>query len=303
MSFALPAPNAVLGLSMEDGSEIKLRRYGNPGGVRLYMSHGNGFAVDGYFAFWSLFLRDFEVVLFDFRNHGQNEPSDPSRHTYAQMARDLDRVAEGVEAAFGRKPRVGVFHSMSGRAAMKHAIEIAWRWDALALFDPPNVPPPAHRVYEPMRKFETRLSAWARARRAHFPTPAELTAEYLSSRATANWVPGTHELMAQAVLRPDPGGGFALVCAPALEASIYDEAMTLNLWPQAASFAGPVKLIGADPDLAGGPPTGLANRALAEENGYDYAFVPGAGHLLQVEKPASCAEILASFLAAHRLGR
>ena len=70
-----------------------------------------------------------------------------------------------------------------------------------------------------------------------------------------------------------------------------------------ARDTGPVKLIGADPDLTGAPPTALTNRALAIENDYDYAFVPGTGHLLQIEKPAECTRIVEQFLSDCRIGR
>ena len=70
-----------------------------------------------------------------------------------------------------------------------------------------------------------------------------------------------------------------------IEAAIYAEALTLNLWPHASEFAGPVKLIGCDPNMKSAAGTGPANRALAIEGGYDYSFVDGTGHLLQVEKP------------------
>ncbi|MEJ0068864.1 MAG: alpha/beta hydrolase [Pseudomonadota bacterium] len=76
-------------------------------------------------------------------------------------------------------------------------------------------------------------------------------------------------------------------------------ALTLDLWPAAASFGGPVKLIAADPDLPYGPPTGLANQALGLEQGYDYVAIRGTGHLLQIEQPAACAEAMLGFLAAH----
>ena len=39
------------------------------------------------------------------------------------------------------------------------------------------------------------------------------------------------------------------------------------------------------------------NRALGVENGYDYAFVPGTGHMLQIEKPTECARLVEEFLA------
>jgi pimeloyl-ACP methyl ester carboxylesterase len=104
--------------------------------------------------------------------------------------------------------------------------------------------------------------------------------------------------MARSVLRQSPDGdGHVLTCAPENEAAIYAEALRLNLWPRAAEFGGPVKLIGADPGMKGAPATAQTNYALGTENGYDYDFVPGTGHLLQIEKPAECARLVEEFLA------
>ncbi len=72
---------------------------------------------------------------------------------------------------------------MSGRTAMKHAIEIGFRWDALVLFDPPNVPPPGHPVYAAMEAFEARLTAFAGNRRSHYASVEELAVEFAKSRA------------------------------------------------------------------------------------------------------------------------
>jgi len=263
----------------------------------LFLSHGNGFAIDGYVPFWRPLLERFEVILFDFRNHGSNPPSAPENHHYAQMASDINRVLDGVEDRFGTKTSVGVFHSMSARAAMKHAIEVDWRWDALVLFDPPNVPPPGHPVYESMCRFENSLMRWARERRNRFHDPDQLARYYAESRAHRNWVPEAHYAMARAVLRHDASSGdWALVCPRELEALIYAAALTLNLWPPREAFAGPVALFGADPDCLGAPPTAAANRALHEEFGYRYAVVPDAGHLLQIERPQACIDALLKFL-------
>ena len=109
---------------------------------------------------------------------------------------------------------------------------------------------------------------------------------------------GAHELMARSVLRKSPDGdGYELVCDPENEATIYAQAMTLNLWPRASEFGGPVKLIGCDPNMKGTPATGPANQALGIEGGYDYSFVEGTGHLLQIEKPQECIRLTLEFLA------
>jgi pimeloyl-ACP methyl ester carboxylesterase len=302
MTFEIPTPSLTFDVLLDDGAKIAVRRHGFAGGPLLLISHGNGFAADAYFPFWRHFMPRFDVVVFDFRNHGRNEPAVPPHHTYEQLAFDLERVVIAVRSRFGDKPTVGAFHSMSGRTAMKHALEIGWRWDALVLFDPPNVPPPGHPNYAAMEAFEKRLTAWAQRRRRRFATIEELTYEYRQSRATARWVEGAHQLMAQSVLRRSPdGNGYQLVCDPEHEAAIYAAAMTLNLWPPARAFGGPVKLIGCDPNLAEGGATGPANQALAAEGGYDYSFVAGAGHLLQIEQPKECARLTLEFLAKHAL--
>jgi pimeloyl-ACP methyl ester carboxylesterase len=297
MTLIVPAPHESFDVDLEDGAKIRVRRHGNPDGARLTVTHGNGFAADAYLPFWQLLAPKYDLLVFDFRNHGRNMPVEPANHNYEQFARDLERVVQAINARWGKKTTVGIFHSMSGRTAMKHAIEIGWRWDALVLFDPPNVPPATHPRYGPMEAFENKLVEWALGRRRAFATVDELTNEYLQSRATRGWVEGAHALMARSVLRKSPdGNGYLLTCAPENEAAIYAEALSLNLWPRAEDFGGPVKLIGADPGMKGGPTTALTNQVLGVENGYDYDFVAGAGHLLQIEKPAECALLVEEFL-------
>src|SRR5262245_12883639 len=260
MNFVVPAPKESFDVDLEDGANIRVRRHGNPDGVRLTVTHGNGFASDAYLPFWQLLMPNYDVLVFDFRNHGRNVPAAPANHTYVQLARDLERVRQAIDARLGRKTTAGIFHSMSGRTAMKHAIEIGWRWDALVLFDPPNVPPPGHKTFAAMEVFEGKLTEFASKRRRDFASVEELIEEYEASRATQRWVPGVHELMARAVLRRRPDGdGYELVCAPENEAAIYAQAMTLDLWPMAKDFGGPVKLIGADPNMKGTPATAPAN--------------------------------------------
>jgi pimeloyl-ACP methyl ester carboxylesterase len=300
MNFALPAPSQTFEIPLDDGARIKLRRFGKSDGIRLMITHGNGFAADAYFPYWRQFLDRYDVLVYDFRNHGQNVPVAPANHSYEQLTRDLERIVQGTVAELGAKTTVGIFHSMSARTAMKHAIEVGWRWDGLVLFDPPDVPPPDHRLYPAMEVFENKLVEWCKTRRRSFHSVQELADEYLASRATRNWVAGEHELMARSVLRP-LAGGFELVCAPENEAAIYAQALTLNLWPKAIEFGGPVTLIGCDPAMKGGPATGPANQALGIEGGYDYAFVEGTGHLLQIEKPDDCVRLTLAFLAKHGL--
>jgi pimeloyl-ACP methyl ester carboxylesterase len=304
MDLHVPSPDATLDLVMGDGAVIRVRQYARAGAARLFLASGNGFASDGYYPFWGPLAAQFELVVFDARNHGWNPPAASGRdgHTYAQMALDLERVVRGVAGRFGPRQSVGVFHSMSARTAMKHAVELGFPWEALILFDPPSVPPPGHPLYDAMDVFERRLAEWAMSRPDRFEDPAELARQYAATRAHATWVPGAHALMAHAVLRRQADdAGWVLACPRELEASIYLQAMTLNLWPPATACGGPVKLIAADPDARGAPAPAFANRALAEEGGYDYEAVAGTGHLLQVQKPEECRRAMLQFLERLRI--
>ncbi len=302
MSFELPVPVETFDLVMGDGAIVRVRRHGRRDGTRMFVSNGNGFAIDGYVPFWGPLAERFDVIAFDMRNHGANPlaTSGQDGHTYAQMTLDLERIRREVDARLGPCPTIGVFHSMSARTAMKHAIEIGFRWEALILFDPPNVPPPGHRVWERMDVFERRLADWAMGRQHHFDDPSELARQYAETRAHSTWVAGAHELMARSVLRrADGGSGWELSCPRELEASIYLQAMTLNLWPPNEAYGGPVKLIAADPNARGAPAPAFANKALAEEMGYAYEAIPETGHLLQIQKPNECRRAMLTFLDQH----
>jgi pimeloyl-ACP methyl ester carboxylesterase len=296
MGLTLPAPHTVIEAVGEDGARFRVRRHGLASGPRLLISHGNGFGIDGYFHFWRRFLDAFDIVVFDMRSHGDNPRADPAHHDYAHMTGDFDAICRAVGDEFGRKPTAGLFHSMSAQCAMLQALAGNSGFAALVLFDPPNVPRPGHAVRVKMAEYEHKLAHWARHRRDPFDDPRALANEYASTRSGQRWAAGAAELMARTVLQPDPAGGWALACPKELEASMYLQGIPLGLWPKRRQFAMPMKLIGADPDTPYPAATGLSNRALAAEGGFDYAAIPGTSHLLQLEDPAACADAALEFL-------
>ncbi len=52
MQFEIPPPSTTFEVPLEDGARIRMRRHGNPDGVRLLVTHGNGFAADAYYPYW-----------------------------------------------------------------------------------------------------------------------------------------------------------------------------------------------------------------------------------------------------------
>jgi pimeloyl-ACP methyl ester carboxylesterase len=300
MAASLPQPLAEIAVASADGAVLVMRRHGDPNAAtRLFLSHGNGFAIDGYVDFWGRFLRDFDIVAFDMRNHGHNPVAEPGNHDYAHMIRDIDAVGRAARAEFGHKHSAGLFHSMSAQAALLQTIAGPVHFDALIAFDPPNVPAPGHPVYDAMVAYEHKLATWANTRRASFADPAELAADFAATRSGRRWASGVAVAMARAVLRQGDKG-WELVCPREREASIYLQGIDLGLWPHRRDVPIPLALIGADPDRPYPSATALSNRALAREGGFPYCAIPATSHLLQLEEPAACAE--AALAALGRLG-
>lgn len=281
---------------MDDGATIRIRRHGNPDGPRVVLSHGNGCAIDGYFPFWGLLLDSCDVVVFDFRNSGWNPPH-PGAHGYDRFIADLDTVFDAIDAEFGRKRQVGVFHSMSARTNLKYALDGARRLDGLVVVDPPMVPPPGHPIHETMLREERILWRWAEQRPDGFDDPADLAALFAKSRMLSGWVEGAYGLMARSVLREDPASGkWRLVCPGPLEAAVYRENAELNIWPQAAALPMPLLLLASDPDSGIPSAPAHAATALRDECGWPYVCVPGTGHFLQLQAPGACAALVKGFL-------
>lgn len=267
-----------------DGAGLLVRRYTNPGKPRLLVSHGNGFAIDGYRVFWSLFASDFEIVTFDQRNHGRNPLGPQDTHTIAAMARDHLAVQAAVEAHFGTRFTAGLFHSVSSIAAIRASLEHQAQWDALVLFDPPMIAPVGHPLRPKGQRIDDILAEFARNRPMHFNDPAEQAAIY-RKQVGSEWVAGAEMDMARAVTRPDPEGGYMLCCPGAFEAQIYLDNAQFDSFEALSALRQPTLILGADPKHGRPMPPAMVGPEAAAAHGLPHIIVPGTGHMLQIEKP------------------
>jgi pimeloyl-ACP methyl ester carboxylesterase len=301
MHISVPPPHAIADLAMDDGAVIRIRRHGNAAAPRVVLSHGNGFAIDGYFPFWRLLLDDFEVVVFDQRDHGQNPRHDEAGHTYRQVARDARVIRAGIDRHFGAKRSAGIFHSLSAVANIHANTVDGVAWDALVLVDPALLTP-GGAEREASRRFEHVLAKWARGRPARFRDPDELAAQFRASRAASLWVPEAADLMARAVTRPAAGGGCELSCPPAWEARIYLDNIDMGTWPLLAKLQRPAMFLGADPTLPTATSTAAVVGLAAREAGLPHVVVPGTGHTLQIERPDLCVAAVRTFFRQAGFG-
>ena len=276
---------------MDDGAVIVLRRHGNPSGTRLVLSHGNGLAVDLYYPFWSLLVDDFDLIIHDLRNHGWNAVTDIENHSVPMMASDHDRILEEIERCYGKKPSIGVYHSISALVSLLSPAKGAGL-SARVLFDPPMCKPGSS--YEQFDAGAARMAGMIRNRTSRFQSREEFTdlLSFLSPFYRA--VPGVFDLVSRTTLRESVGEpGYELRCPPEYEAQIMDYATIFAVAVDFDALLCPTKVIGADPTL---PYAYLPTFDFSDVVTVDYDFLPEATHFLQLEKPAECVAAMREFL-------
>lgn len=305
MKRVVPAPLSQHRFALYGGASMVVRQHGNTAGPRLLLSHGNGLAIDAYYPFWSLLEQDYELILYDLRNHGWNSVSDVSNHNVVTMVQDLDEVLYSIEQRWGRKPITGVFHSFSAMIsllftspAISHSFEHrSHGLDALVLFDPP-----LHRPGHSHSEFDAAVEQRARAVRNRIDrfSSREQFLEMLEFFPSfSRLVPGARELLAQHILKPSESqDGFELRCPKLYEARIVEY---IRAFADRADFDHlkcPTKIIGSDPQL---PFSYLPTVDFSAMLRVDFDFIPDTTHYVQLENPARCAQYVHDFVTHNKL--
>lgn len=290
--WEVPAPLSTCDVQLDEHTVTTVRQHGNPFGPRLVLSHGNGLAVDPYYPFWSMLANDFDLMVYDLRNHGLNKVGDQQDHNIPTLISDHDLILSAVVRKYGEKPTVGVFHSLS---ALITLLSFSDAFSALVLFDPPLCKPTASEQ-EFIRSAE-QMAATIRNRTVRFKSEEQFAELLAIFPGFARVVPGVRELMARSTLRRSADGeAYELRCPREYEAQIAEYVRSFSPLLDLTTLNCPTKVIGADPTL---PFTYLPTFDLHHVSVVDYDFVPEATHLLQMEQPERCAAMLRKFLAAQ----
>ena len=291
-AWEIPEPLATCEVRLDDRTVTTVRRHGNPSGPRLVLSHGNGLAGDLYFPFWSLLADDFDLMVYDLRNHGWNGVGAQRDHNIPTLIADHDTVLDVIRRAYGDKPAVGVFHSLSTLVTL---LSLNARYSALVLFDPPLCKPAASEA-----EFDAaaeRTAALTRRRGERFETERQYVELLSIAPGYARVLPGVRDLVARTTLRESADGqGFELRCPRDYEAQIAEYVRSFSPLLDLSTLTCPTKVIGADPTLTYAY---LPTFDLSHASAVDYDFVPEASHFLQLEKPEECAAMLRAFLERY----
>ena len=297
MCWEIPVPESVLEVSATDGYTLRVRRHGTPSGPRLILTHGNGFAIDAYYPYWSLLTERFDCFVHDLRNHGWNSlDDDPFRHNVPFFVDDSKRIVREIEKRFGSKPTIGVFHSLSSVVAL-HQASASNSFDALVLFDPPLFPPGG--LPEGIQGIGSRMGASARKRRSRYDSVETFVTSLRRNPGFRRMSREALELFARTTLRPmSNADGYELCCPPHYEAQILEHIFSWTMTVDLAEVRCPVKAIGSDPTVAN---SFMPSMNLDVLIGLDYDFVPETSHFLQLEEPGICAALTFEFLENHAL--
>ena len=298
--WEIPEPASVCEVRPDGDTVINLRRYGNPAGPRLVLSHGNGLAIDLYFPFWSLLMDDYDLVIYDLRNHGRNNACAIENHNVPAFVRDHNCILAAIDEQYGEKPKIGVFHSASSLITLMSSSILAIpaltlessAFAALVLFDPPLCKPGASQ--EKFDEAAEKMAAMTRRRSNRFKSREQYVELLEFLPPFRNVVPGVRELVAATTLREAADGdGYELCCPPEYEARIIDYIRSYSPLVDLDELHCPTKVIGADPTL---PYSYLPTIDLSDILSVDYDFLPDTTHLMQLEQPEECVATMRDFI-------
>lgn len=292
--WQVPEPLSVCDVRLDDETVSTVRRHGNPNAeLRLVMSHGNGLAIDFYYPFWSLLAEDFDLAVYDIRNHGWNAVGRQQDHNIPTLIHDHDLILESIDGQFGSKPTIGVFHSL---ATLVSLFSFTDRYSALVLFDPPICKPT--RTEDEFDDALKRTAEMIRRRGNRFRSLEEFS-DLLSYIPTCMKMHrGTLDLMAKTTLRKySEDQCYVLRCPRDYEAQITEYVRSFSPLLDLETLTCPTKVIGADPTAQF---SYLPTFSLHDIMSVDYDFIPEATHFLQLERPEDCVETMRDFL--RRIG-
>ena len=303
-AWEIPQPLSVCDVPLDDDTVTTLRRHGNPNGPRLVLSHGNGLAIDLYYPFWSLLTADFDLVMYDLRNHGWNPVGPREHHNIPTLIRDQARILDAIDRRYGDKPKTAIYHSVSALITLlsSSAAELltSARRSPLAaqvLLDPTLCRPGVGQVE--LEEAAQRAAQVIRRRGYRFQSREDFVELLGYVPSFARVLPGVRELMARTTLRRSADGQeYELRCPRDYEAQIMEFTRTYCILVDLGALPCPTKVIGGDPTL---PYAYLPSLDLGDMTGVDYDFLPETTHLLPLEKPAECVALIREFLDDHGL--
>jgi pimeloyl-ACP methyl ester carboxylesterase len=225
----------------------------------------------------------------DMRGHGDSDK--PSSGYHWQVFVDdlkafLDRFAlRGI-------PVVG--HSFGGTVATTLAAQHPEYFSHLILIEPIIIPPEARS----QRGRGTDLAEGARRRRTIWDSADQIIESYRSKPTFERWRPDVLRLYAEHGTFQREDGLVELKCPAEVEAQMFDNDASLDVWQMLPNVAAPTLVIRGDltePHLAS-----ISESVSNLVQDAKFTTLEAAGHMSPMEKPEAIVEEVREFLAPKR---
>lgn len=232
------------------------------------------------------------VVSFDFRGHGDSDPS-PDGYDWSGFRDDVQRVADALGLA-GDPALVGVGHSKGGASLLLAEADRPGTFGRLWCFEPIVFPnerpqPPRH---------DLAIAEGARRRRDDWGSPGEAEAAYAAKPPLDVLdAEARHAYVVHGLARGDDGR-WHLKCRPETEAQVFAHGLSHDAYARLGAVACPVVVaVGAETDAVR-PETAAAVVERLPHGRLE--VMAGLGHFGPLQDPARVAAAVAEFETATR---
>lgn len=258
------------------------------GGPTVMMLHATGFLPWLWHPIARGLSGEYRIIAPYFCDHRHAEPEDGGL-SWMILAEDLCRFCE--EMRIEHPLLVG--HSMGATVmTIANAVHGAPA-ERMVIIEPIFLPEDFYRMKIAVEQHP--LASKSIKRRNHWENRDEAR-KYLRSRALfKNWDDEMLDLYLDHGMVGAGGEGLSLACSPRREASLFMGGMQYDPWPLLPKLVCPVLVVEGEEsenrqfiDL---------KKAVSLMPRGEYASVPGAGHLIPMEKPVETGEIIRKFFS------
>jgi pimeloyl-ACP methyl ester carboxylesterase len=271
-----------------------LHDFGGEGPV-IHLAHANGFPPGTYNPLAATLTGDYHVVGLPARplwpdSHPESAPD------WHPLAGDL---IQGLYES-GLKNIIGVGHSLGGVCTMLAAIRQPGLFRAVVLIDPVILPPAWLWVLQVMRRLGLRqwqpLVQGALRRRRTWPSRQACHERYRGKPLFANWPDASLRAYVEAGTRLRRDGQVELAYPPEWEAHIFATTPT-DVWRYVPQLRTPMLVVRGEHSDTFRPQSQRRMARLLPHARFH--VVPGAGHLVPLERPVETGAAVRDFLAVQ----
>lgn len=270
-----------------EANDIRLHylSWGDEGSPPLVLLHPTGFLA------WTwhpvaerLATAGYRVLAYDARGHGDSDKP-PDDYHWQRMVDDLKNFLDRL--SLRGLPLVG--HSMGGGVAAYLAARHPGYASHLVLIEPIIFP-----AGERPNPGGSELAEGARRRRMVFDSVNNVVENYASRDTFSGWQPEALRIYAQHGTFQREDGTVQLKCPGEIEAQVFENSFSLNIWDAVPSINVPVLVMRGErtEGMLARVSEGVAGRAPRAR----LMTVAGAGHMAPMERPDAVAEAILDFI-------